>query len=150
MYTGPDLLKYLCAFGLLPGMDIYAVIFVLTLLAIGLALITVFSMDPTGTDEAPEEEARSLRQRALREERRMQRRRWQVWHKMDEMHALFNERAVAAESTDTALPPVPALPHERGPQNDGDFAAPDLQAAYEVFLREDFLKAGTAPTAPRE
>jgi hypothetical protein len=131
-------------------MDIYAVIFVLTLLAIGLALITVFSTDPTGTDEAPEDEGRSLRQQALREERRMQRRRWHIWHKIDELHALFNEQAAAAESTDMALSPVPARPHARGPQNDSDFAVPDLQASYELFLREDFLKAGTAPTARRE
>ncbi len=56
-------------------MDIYAAIFALTLLAIGLALIAAFNKESAGLDEAPEDEARSLRQQALMEERRRQRQR---------------------------------------------------------------------------
>ena len=131
-------------------MDVYAFIFVAVLLAIGVVLILFVR---SGRWEAPDAPGRSLRQEALREERRMQRRRWRVWYKIDELHDLFNERVAAAERMLTELPPITTRAESAGrekAQGESDFIIPDLQTAYETFLREDFLKGSPEPAAQRE
>jgi len=123
-------------------MDTAAVIFAAILLIVGLALIVFVRAGPAGGDPPAGGEYRALRQQELRAERRMQRRRWRVWHRVDELHAQFVERAAALEREVTLLPT--AAPPRPGRE---EFVAPDIDAAYELFLRDDFLKAGAAPAA---
>ena len=122
-------------------MDIAAFIFTALLFAIGLALIVFVRVGSVRGDTSAGEDVRALRQRELRAERQMQRKRWRVWHRVDELHARFVESAAARERELTLLP-AEAAPAPR--QSGEDFTAPDIDAAYELFVREDFLKAGHA------
>ena len=126
------------------GMDLFAITFAAVLLVIGLALVLVVGRGPAHTGEATDDGGRALRQEALRIERQMQRRRWRIWDKIEELHELFTERAAAAEREATLRLPAPTRDEDEGrvyAQGGSDFTIPDIQAAYEVFLREDFLVA---------
>lgn len=129
-------------------MDVIAFIFVGLLLVIGLALIAAVraSLRQDLGQPAEEEDARALRQRELRMERQMQRRRWRVWHKVDELHALFIERT-AEEQAGRLLQAASTPPAGEGELTvlgGVEFTVPDLQTTYELFLREDFLKPAGA------
>jgi hypothetical protein len=125
-------------------MDESALIFIGVLLAIGFALIAVVRTSLKHAAERAEgEDARALRQRELRAERRMQRRRWRVWHRVDDLHALFVERTAEKEGAGRLLQsasPPPAGEGELTVLGGVDFTIPDLQTSYELFLREDFLR----------
>lgn len=122
-------------------MDIAAIIFAAVLLIVGLALIVFVRVGSVSGDPPAGEEDRALRQQGLRVERQMQRRRWRVWNRVDELHAQFVERAAAQEREVILLPAAATSPRPVGEE----FTVLDLETAYELFLREDFLKARSRP-----